>query len=104
MMDNTERYRGKEVSFIASVLIPDKFVKGMFIPGRKIMTCCAEDIQFLGFPCKYGKCAELSNKQWVKVTAKVNIEYFEGYKGEGPVLEAISVESCKAPKNDVITF
>ena len=50
-LDNLDRYMGKEVSFVASVLVPGNFAKGYFVPGRAIMTCCAEDIQFLGFPC-----------------------------------------------------
>lgn len=101
-LDNLDRYIGKSVSFVASALVPGGFTKGMFVPGRAIMTCCAEDIQFLGFACKYQ--GEVKDHSWVKVTAKVSKEYFEGYKGEGPVLIASSVEPCKAPKKDVLTF
>ena len=43
-------------------------------------------------------------QEWVKVTAKVAREYFADYKGEGPVLHAISVEKAKAPKDPVISF
>lgn len=103
-MDNTERYKGKEISFVASVLIPGKFAEGMFVPGRQIMTCCAEDIQFLGFACKYKDADKLKNHSWVKVTATLGKEYFAGYEGDGPVLTAISVEPCKAPKQEVLTF
>ena len=31
-------------------------------------------------------------------------EYFADYKGEGPILKAISVEQTKAPKEEVISF
>ena len=47
---------------------------------------------------------EQKQKEWVKVTAKVAKEYFADYKGEGPVLHAISVEKAKAPKDPVISF
>ena len=46
----------------------------------------------------------MKQKEWVKVTAKVAREYFADYKGEGPVLHAISVEKAKAPKDPVISF
>ncbi len=104
MMDNLDRYVGKEISFVANIYIPDNFPKGFFVPGRAIMTCCAEDIQFLGFVAKYDKTDNLTNKSWAKVTVRVDVEYFEGYKGEGPVLKPVSIEACKQPKNEVLTF
>lgn len=103
-LDHIERYEGKTVQFTAMVLIPKNFPKGYFVPGRMAMTCCAEDMAFLGFACEYDKTDTLSDKQWVKVTAKVSKEYFEDYNGEGPVLHAISVEQTKKPKEEVISF
>ena len=103
-LDNLDRYIGKKISFVASTLIPKGFARGYFVPGRAIMTCCAEDIQFLGFACKYADADKLTDHSWVNVLCEVSREYFEGYKGEGPMLKAIKVEPCKAPKNEVIGF
>ncbi|MCM1087186.1 MAG: hypothetical protein NC419_03450, partial [Muribaculaceae bacterium] len=68
------------------------------------MTCCAEDMAFLGFACEYHKADTLTDKQWIKVTAKVSNEYFADYNGEGPVLHAVSVEQTTKPKEEVISF
>ena len=103
-LDNLERYIGKTIQFTAMVLKPEGFPKGYFVPGRMAMTCCADDMAFLGFACEYDKEDKLTNKQWVKVTAKVAREYFANYNGEGPVLKAVSVEQTKAPKEEVISF
>lgn len=103
-LDNLDRYMGKKVSFLAAVLAPKNFPKGYFVAGRAIMTCCAEDIQFLGFACKYKDADKLEDHSWVKVTAEVSREYFEGYQGDGPVLLPVSVEPAKAPKEEVLTF
>lgn len=103
-LDNLERYIDKTVQFTAMVLLPENFPKGYFVPGRMAMTCCADDMAFLGFACEYDKANTLTNKQWVKVTAKVAREYFADYQGEGPVLKAIRVEQTKAPKEEVISF
>ena len=103
-LDNLDRYIGKTIKFTAMVLKPKEFPKGFFVPGRMAMTCCAEDMAFLGFACEYDKADTLTEKQWVKVTAKVAKEYFADYEGEGPVLKAISVEQTKAPKEPVISF
>lgn len=103
-LDHLERYIGKKVSFTAMVLKPKGFPKGFFVPGRMAMTCCADDMAFLGFACAYDEAESLSNKQWIKVTAVVRKEYFAEYKGEGPVLNAVSVETAKAPKEEIINF
>ena len=103
-LDNLDRYIGKMIQFTAMVLLPEEFPKGYFVPGRMAMTCCADDMAFLGFACEYEKANTLTNKQWVKVTAKVAKEYFADYQGEGPVLKAVSVKQTKAPKEEVISF
>lgn len=103
-LDHLERYEGKKIRFTAMVLKPQNFPKGYFVPGRMAMTCCAEDMAFLGFACEYNRADGLTEQQWVKVTATVAKEYFADYQGEGPILHAISVEQTKAPKEKVISF
>ena len=103
-LDNLDRYIGKTIQFVAMVLKPAEFPKNYFVPGRMAMTCCAEDMAFLGFACEYDKADKLSDRQWVKVTARVAKEYFADYGGEGPVLKAVSVELTKEPKERIISF
>lgn len=104
MLDNAYRYENKKLVFTAMVLKPESFPENFFVPGRMAMTCCAEDMAFLGFACEYDKAASLKEKQWVKVTATASWEYWSDYEGEGPVLHAVSVEMAKAPKKEVIDF
>ena len=104
MLDNMERYVGKTVEFLAMVLKPEKFPKGYFVPGRMAMTCCADDMAFLGYACKYDGAEALSQKEWVQVTATICWEYFEDYKSEGPVLHAVKLSKAKAPKEEIISF
>lgn len=103
-MDHPERYAGKKLQFLAMVLKPDGFPKGYFVPGRMAMTCCAEDMAFIGYACEFAGAEALRQKEWIQVTATFSKEYFEDYKGEGPVLHAISVEKAKAPRDEVISF
>ena len=103
-MDHLERYTGKKLQFIAMVLKPDNFPKGYFVPGRMAMTCCADDMAFLGYACEFAGADALKQKEWVKVTATVSKEYWKDYDGEGPMLHAISVEKVKAPKEEIISF
>ncbi|MDE6926979.1 MAG: GTPase, partial [Acetatifactor sp.] len=86
------------------VLKPETFPDNYFVPGRMAMTCCADDMAFLGYACEYAGAGALKQKEWVRVTATVSKEYREEYKGEGPVLHAVSVEKTHAPKEEVISF
>ncbi|MCR5801562.1 MAG: GTPase [Lachnospiraceae bacterium] len=103
-MDHLERYEGKTLVFQALAMTPPDFPAGYFIPGRMAMTCCADDMAFLGYACKYDKASEIKDKDWVVVTAEVKREYFKDYGGEGPVLYAKSVEKSVEPKDAVISF
>lgn len=103
-LDHIDRYVGKTFKFVATVARPEHFPKDYFVPGRLAMTCCADDMAFLGFACQYAGAAGLKEKDWVEVTATVECKYWEDYKGEGPVLKAKSVVKVKAPKEEVISF
>ena len=103
-LDNTERYAGKIVEFKGMVLKPGGFPKNYFVPGRMAMTCCADDIAFLGFVCKTREARRLENKQWVKVRAEVKHEYWTDYNGKGPVLYAIEVAFTEPPKEEVLNM
>lgn len=103
-MEHLDRYVGKKLQFVAMVLKPENFPENYFVPGRMAMTCCADDMAFLGYACEFPGAGTLRQKEWVKVTATVSREYWEDYKGEGPVLHAVSVERTKAPKDEVISF
>ena len=100
-LDNLDRYVGKNIQFTAMVMKPPEYPKDHFIPGRMAMTCCAEDMAFLGFVCVYKGAESLKEQDWIKVTVKVEKEYWADYGGEGPVLHASSVIKTKAPADQL---
>ena len=102
-MDKPERYVGRVVEFTAMVMKSPEFPKNYFVPGRMAMTCCEADMAFLGFICKAREARLLENRQWVTVRAKVALEYWKDYEGEGPVLYAESVTPAQEIK-EVVQF
>ena len=102
-MDKPERYKGKVVEFTAMVMKSSNFPKNYFVPGRMAMTCCEADMTFLGFMCKWKDAEKYKTKEWVKVRAKVGVEYQRDYHGEGPVLYAENVEKAAEIK-DIVQF
>ena len=102
--EDMRKYSGKVVKFKAQVASAKKGDKGIFVPGRFVMTCCVDDIQFMGFICQYEGAPTLKQRSWVTVTAKVTIRYHKLYKEEGPVLIAQSVEPAEKAEQDVVSF
>lgn len=104
--EEPQKYDGKTVHFKGQVAMLRRDKNGMFAPGRFVMTCCVEDIQFCGIPCRYAGAGSLESRSWVWVTAKIGAEKHPLYKGDvGPVLTAISVETGAEPAEpDVATF
>ena len=102
--DEPQKYTGKTVKFLAQVCQTNRAGKDSFVPGRFAMTCCVQDIQFVGFPCSYDGYKALEQRAWVRVTAKVGYKFHNIYRGKGPVLTALSVEPAEKPLNDVVTF
>ena len=104
--EEPEKYDGKMVRFKAQVAMLRRDRDGMFAPGRFVMTCCVEDIQFCGIPCRYADAKNLESRGWVLVTAKISAEKHRLYKGEvGPVLTATEVVRNVPPADpDVATF
>ncbi len=102
--DEPEKYKGKTVTFLAQVCQTPRVAKNQFVPGRFAMTCCADDIEFIGYPCTFDGVKTLNQRDWITVTAKVGVKFHSIYDGKGPVLTAVKIEPAQKPLNDVVTF
>lgn len=108
-MERPEVYDGKTMVMKTRVFKSIHLPKGCFVPGRHAMTCCADDIQFIGYLChtnhaKSSTIKSLKNKMWVNLTAEVRIEYNKEYGEEGPVLYAKRVEAAEPPVDELVYF
>ena len=103
-MENYKKYEGKKVKFRALVYNPEKLKKGVFVPGRFAMTCCIDDVTFIGFKCKYDKEEELLHRSWIDITAEIHVEFAREYKGKGPVLYPVSIETAEKPEDELVYF
>ena len=104
IQEHPERYVGKTITYKAQAMTGMRLPKGSFVPGRNAMTCCAEDIRFFGFLCKYDKVRSLKKGEWITVTAEIKWEEAAVYEGEGVVLYAQSVEKAERPEDPLVYF
>lgn len=102
--ENYKKYDGKKVSFLGLVYNPDKLKKGVMVPGRFAMTCCIEDITFLGFKCRYSESKSIPHKSWIRIVAEIRVEFAREYKGKGPVLYPVSIEQAEKPQDELVYF
>ena len=68
------------------------------------MTCCADDVQYIGFLCKADEWQEYQDKQYVTVTARLEYKYMKEYGEEGPVFYAEEVSLAEKPKEELVYF
>ena len=103
--EEPEKYDGKTVCFKAQVAKLRKESDTMFAPGRFVMTCCEDDIQFCGVPCVYQAPASLEPRSWIMLSAKIEAKKHRLYGGEiGPILTALKLEPAEPADLDVATF
>lgn len=103
-LDHPSKYNGKRVHFKGNVYRGALFAKNVMVPGRHAMTCCADDIAFVGFMCKGDACKGFKKQEWVEVTAKINIEFVAQYRDKGPMLYAEKVEKTTPPEEQLVYF
>ena len=70
------------------------------------MTCCADDIQFMGFVCFFDEKPDFKHEDWVKVTVSFDYGPCEMYgEGEeGPILRLEKIEAAPKPEPELVTF
>lgn len=108
-LEHPEKYDGKTVRFRAMVYKSERLPKGSFVPGRFAMTCCEDDVAFIGFLCKAQKAGPLpyeflKMRSWITLTAKIKCEYYKEYRGDGPILYAQRIEKAEEPKEKLVYF
>ena len=104
VMEHPQRYEGKTVRARTVVAHLPQY-PGEVVLGRFAMTCCANDISFLGVVARGEGFDRYENRAWVDVTGVVRLEKHRAYQGEnGPVLQVTALGPTGKPKQEVLTF
>lgn len=101
VFDNSEKYFNKLFKFKAFVrdITPTTFVL-----GRNVMTCCAEDIQFLGYEVINETETRVKIGDCIYIECTVNREYSDIAKEEVIMLRAKKITKLKKEKESVLTM
>lgn len=104
LRDDPDSYIGKRVTFRGKALKSRSKDNAYFVPARQAMTCCAEDIQYIGYLCKVPEGGKWKANQWYQVTATVAMERNEAYRGQGIVFHAESMQETDPPAVELVYF
>jgi len=99
-IDHPDRYHGKKVRFTAQYHEIPGMPQGYRLFGRMAMTCCADDIAPVGWPCRYK--TKYSDKIYVDLTAEC--EAMDDYGRTVLTLNEISSDKGKKAKEDLMIF
>ena len=100
--DNRPDYDNKIVIFNAWVVKSDKLKKNEFIAGRKVLNCCADDIQLFGFLAISSVAKNLQHDSWIRIKARCKIEFNEDYNEEEVILYPLEIKPIKEIKNPIL--
>jgi uncharacterized membrane protein YcgQ (UPF0703/DUF1980 family) len=100
--DHPEHYLHKEIEFLAQVFKPNGLGPDYFVPVRKIMTCCAADTKYYGYPCKVEQKIKLRRHQWARVKVRFEYEYLSSAGRKSPVLYLVDLQPAQKPEEEVV--
>lgn len=103
IMAEAPKYKGKTMRF--SGVIKSKGIKGedKFVIGRPIMTCCEEDIEFMGTRCQNKSGVAVEHNKWATITGKIAMGKSR-QEGEVPVMVVTEIEYGEMPEQTLATF
>lgn len=102
--DHKDRYENKIVEYNTQVFKSKKLPAGTIIGGRKVMNCCANDIQLCGFLIKSTLGKDLKDRSCIRIKAKLVYEFSEDYNEEEVMLEPISIEEAPNFEEEVLNL
>ena len=104
MSEELPKYDGKTVKFKGIVAKNTDMPKGSFVLGRHVMTCCADDIAYSGIVCDWHSAETLKQRDWVIITAKIELKKHKMYGKKGPVLTVSEVIRTSPANPELATF
>lgn len=104
LSEDLKFYDGKTVKFKCVAAKNHQLKNNELVIGRHLMTCCVDDITFAGFVLNGKSFESVSNREWIKVTAKIKVENNRLYGKVGPVLYMTDIAKTDPPLEEVVTF
>ncbi|EKQ57178.1 MULTISPECIES: GTP-binding protein [unclassified Clostridium] len=102
--ENPEKYEGKKIKTKGIAYINPKYPKGIFAFGRNAMTCCEDDITFLGLLCQTTKSLDFDGQKWVEIEGIIHRKYIQHEEREIPFISISNYKFTDTPEEELVYF
>lgn len=96
-IENPERYDGKTVEITVHAVLDKTIPDGFFVGGRRVMTCCANDVAFYFVLCHNATSVKVNDGDWIRMAGRVG---FHEMKGERQILMEVQSITKLPPRAD----
>lgn len=97
---NMDKYKDKKIQLTGFVLKNDKFNKNEFVSARLMMSCCAADLQPVGFLCHYNIEDTFKKDSWITLKGTLDITTHDDEKM--PLILVEDIKNTEKPKKEYI--
>jgi len=80
------------------------YPKNIFAFGRNAMTCCEDDIAFLGLLCQTKEPIKLQGKKWIEIEGIICNKFIEQQQRNIPFIAVNSYKFIDKLEEDLIYF
>ena len=102
--ESPEKYEGKSIKLKGVVFTHPEYAKNVFAFGRNAMTCCEDDISFLGLLCQTEKPVSFEGKEWIEIEAVIHIKFMTQEQKYIPFLHVKNYKVIAEIEEDLIYF
>lgn len=102
--ESPEKYEGKSIKMKGFAYTNPKYPKNIFAFGRNAMTCCEDDISFLGLLCQVDKPIVLNGKEWIELEGVIHNKFIEAEEKEIPFVSIKNYKLVDKIEEDLIYF
>ena len=99
-----EKYEGKKIKTRGVAYISPKYPKGVFAFGRNAMTCCEDDIAFLGLLCQTTKPIKFEGKKWIEIEGVLQKKFIQNEQREIPFIVVSNFRFIDKLEEELIYF
>jgi uncharacterized repeat protein (TIGR03943 family) len=102
--ESPEKYEGKNVKIKGIALSHPKYPKNVFAFGRNAMTCCADDISFLGLLCQSKKTVNFKDKEWIEIEGVIHKQFIPKEQREIPFITIKNYKLIDKIEDELVYF
>lgn len=99
-----EKYEGKNIKVKGFAGTNPNYPKNIFAFGRNAMTCCEDDIAFLGLLCQTKEPIKLDGKKWVEIEGVICNKFIENQQRNIPFIAVNRYKFIEKLEDDLIYF